>query len=83
MITDDGKFEIEFVDDSAPGVFLPTVTIARGIMSRAALVRYEAAREVMSAEQLDRLLRKVIKTRLECERTVKGVIRVRHTDFPK
>ena len=81
LVGSDGAFELNIVDDSAPGVFLPVTTVVRGQMSRAALRLYRKAERNMSAEQLDHLFRSAVMLGRKRVGTKGDSINVTMTDF--
>lgn len=60
MIKADGSFELEFIDDSAPGVFIPIVTIVRCRFSQAAATHFSGLMRDNSAEKAEVLLRAAV-----------------------
>lgn len=60
MINDDGSFELEFVDDNAPGIFLPIVTVVRGRFSPAAARYFSGLLHDNPGEQAEALLRAAV-----------------------
>ncbi len=83
MLKDDGTFEIEIPDDSAPGVFLPTMIVVRGSLSSAAVLRLTKIAETTSPTQVEEALRKAVAYRRGVPRTRTEGIVVRTTDFDK
>jgi len=83
MIKDDGTFEIEIPDDSAPGVFLPTTITVRGCLSPAAALRFAKIAETTSPTQSEEALQKAVAYRMGVPRTRAEGIVVRNTDFDK
>ena len=83
MIKDDGTFEIEIPDDSAPGVFLPTMIAVCGRLSPAALLRFTKIAESSSPTHSEAALQKAIAYRMGVPRTRTEGIVVRNTDFDK
>ena len=83
MLNDDGTFEIEMPDDSAPGVFLPTMIAVRGRLSPAAALRFTKLAEDTSSAQSEEALRKAVAYRMGVPRTRTEGIVVRTKDFDK
>lgn len=81
MINDDGSFQLEFTDNSAPGVFEPVTTIVRGQLSPAAAVHFALLERNKSPERVADLLRAAVENRWRIEGLRAGDLVVRTTDF--
>lgn len=81
LIEADGTFEVTFVDDGVPGVFLPITTVAQGQMSSAAFRQYLLAKRRMTDAELENFVRSAVRRRLERPGSGKGLITVTMTDF--
>ncbi|MEG3162269.1 hypothetical protein U1763_17340 [Sphingomonas sp. LB2R24] len=83
MIKDDGSFELEFIDDSAPEVFLPIVTLIRGRFSNAAARHFAALMRNSSADQVEVSLRRAVLIRQRIAGPKAKEIVVTMSDFKK
>lgn len=81
MINDDGSFQLEFIDDSAPGIFMPATTIVHGRLSPAAAKYFAAITVKSSSERVESLLRAAVKTRRRIAGPRAEELIVRTTDF--
>lgn len=81
LVRADGTFDVTFVEDTAPGLFLPVTTVVQGQMSSAAFRQYILAKARMTDDELDSLVRSAIRNRLERPRSGNGPITVTMTDF--
>ena len=81
LVSADGTFEVTFVGDSAPGVFLPLTTVVKGQMSPSAFRRYLSAEISMSAKELDNFVCSAVRRRFEREGARNKPITVMTTDF--
>jgi hypothetical protein len=81
MIDDDGSFELEFTDNTAPAVFEPVTTTVRGRLSPAAAVHFALLKSKHSSERVATLLRAAVENRWRIEGLRAGDLVVRTTDF--
>lgn len=83
MINADGSFELEFIDDSAPGVFIPIVTLVRCRFSEAAAIHFSGLMGSNSAEKAEGLLRAAVIRRRRISGSQAKELLVTISDFRK
>lgn len=81
MMNDDGSFQMEFTDNTAPEIFEPVTTTVRGRLSPAAAVHFALLERKHPSAQVATLLRAAVENRWRIEGLRAGDLVVRTTDF--
>jgi hypothetical protein len=81
MFDVEGNFELELVDDRAPGVFMPVTSTVRGRLSPAAIRYFERIEPNHPVERLEALFRAAVENRWRIERRRSIDLVVKATDF--